>query len=285
MTSKVADLLKDLADQEKQYLAIEELSVVGEPACEALLDALDTEDQVLQAGIVETLARIGEPSIRYLIESLGSESQVVQGNSINTLARLGTPAVEALCEAANSTDVRINANSLEALRVMGRIALPILRAKCGPGNTGVNDHLVMLLIEIEPEALISFKETFLDALRSPNQFLAAAATRAALGSGEMGAQLLRSQLGEYSPYAQQNSTNAMIMIGEAAIPSLLDALGDGHSQLAQQNAIRALSEIGESATESLIAASSSNNQVLRQNASAVLSEIKKKGGLFSFFRR
>jgi len=224
----------------------------------ALIDALDTPNQLVQGGLVEVIAAYGETAIEPVINAMKSDSQIIP----------------------DTEDAGIY---LQAATRFGNHIFEPLKKRVANNKMG-SDSLFALMIATDPTSIKNYESKIIELLGSTDQTLVAVTAEALRHNGEDALPLLTKMIGEINPFKQQNATNVFVSLGAMAVDTLVEATG-AISQLAQQNAVRALVEIGEPSIDAVSEALENGTSLQRQNAAIILKQLQAGGKKSSFFSR
>ena len=121
----IKSLIESLADEDElvRVQASESLEVIGEPAVEILINALDNPDKNIRRYSARVLGEIGdERAIRPLIQNLRDDNKWVRRETSGALSKMGDPATAPLIELLEDSDWKVRGGAAWAL---GRIANPM----------------------------------------------------------------------------------------------------------------------------------------------------------------
>lgn len=107
-------------NREVRESAVQTLDLIGEPAVEPLINALQNENVATREAVARALGTIGDArAIEPLMESLRDESRRVREAGARALAAIGTPSVERLIQGLSDDDWHMRVGSIIALRITG----------------------------------------------------------------------------------------------------------------------------------------------------------------------
>jgi HEAT repeat protein/Cdc6-like AAA superfamily ATPase len=220
------------------------LTAIGEPAVQALVDALPTRraELELRKAIVNALVTIGEPAINPLIRSLDHHSAAVRGAAEEALTRIGPPAMEALIVALRTEDWDLRRRIAQILGQIGHESLaeplvPVLKDTDPGVRARAAEILGRLRQELAVEPLVQVAQ------EDGDEYVRRAAIRAL---AELGSERAIAPLIELLSDAQQRDISAVALgeIGKTAVEPLIQAVYEHGDPACQEAAVRALKTIG-----------------------------------------
>ncbi|KQC05781.1 MAG: hypothetical protein APR53_06585 [Methanoculleus sp. SDB] len=107
-------------NREVRESAVQTLDLIGEPAVEPLIRALEDESVATREAVARVLGTIGDTrAIEPLMESLRDESRRVREAGARALAAIGRPSVERLIQGLSDDEWHVRVGSVVALRITG----------------------------------------------------------------------------------------------------------------------------------------------------------------------
>jgi HEAT repeat protein len=287
-------------DKIKSYLLIFTVLIVFIQGCNPIRkyeNQKDIESLILEldynkdgTSAKEALVRIGEPAIPFLIEALEKYNRKIQQISAEILIEIGVPAVKQLIDELDDDNSEISQRIL-VVRILGEIgdkrAVEPLIARLTDDNDEIRQLSASMLGElgneqaIEPllEALIAGRiseDIIIKAIDNigwqPNTSKGAAyywvakdkITNAAdLGSVAVEPLIKKLESENEERYEKAKCTDALVEIGEPAIPFLIEALKKNNTKI-QQISAEILIEIGDPAVKHLIDELDDDNSEITQ---------------------
>ncbi|NYT05300.1 MAG: HEAT repeat domain-containing protein [Methanomicrobiales archaeon] len=116
-------------DSEIRENAVQTLDLIGEPAVEPLIRALEDDSAVTRETAARALGTIGDVrAIEPLMAALRDDSRRVREAGSRALAAIGTPAVRRLLEGLSDEDWHVRVGSVISLRIIGspEAILPVI---------------------------------------------------------------------------------------------------------------------------------------------------------------
>ncbi len=198
---------------------------------EALANLVESDDRRdLRITAIEALARIGGPKATdSLVRTLGSDDADVAGSAGKAIAGLGLAAGSALVGALGGPGVDAAKGLLLNL---GDEAVELLRGACSDQDEAIRLQALGALVDLDAgldndEVRESLFRALLAALgdRSAQCRMLAATRLETLGNAKAG-RALASQLKDGDDTVRMACRQALLAIGEPAVPYLLDTLQD-----------------------------------------------------------
>jgi HEAT repeat protein len=226
--------------------AVRRLGSGGASTAEAVVERIAAaETPAIRALAREAAAAIGAPAVPALARALGSPEAVVRWGALQALRAVGDPAAGAAAAvdglAAGDPDPAVRAAALQALARLGAEGLRLAVLRFEAGDFTVQPDAARAIAFAGPRGVEALRAI----LASPRdeQAAQAAAALADLGPGA-GAALpeLLAALGR-SGTVRANAAEALVAIGEEAVPGLVKVAG-GTDAAAAEAARYALERIG-----------------------------------------
>jgi len=215
-----------------------ELKGIGEPALEALSQALDDADAGVRRVMVYVLGDIGEPALEALTRALDDANVDVRRAAVYALGKIGEPALAALTHALDDADADMRKEAVDELGDIGEPALEALTRVLDDADADVRRQAVDKLGDI----------------------------------GEPALEALTRVLDDADADVRKQAVDKLGDIGEPALEALTRALDDADADVRRQ-AVYELGNIGEPALEALGHALEDEDEDVRLAAITVLTMI------------
>lgn len=255
-------------------------TVRGSELAQALKGRVDRLPELLNVSDADRAADMGlvldsmpDEIIPQLVGMLGNSNQFVQGTVIDALVKRGSVAADPVIAVLNGEDQLTVGAAVAVIRKLGAQAVAGLQKVIDPKAANYSSTAVILLAELDPNALQKFSALLAEGLGSDDQFKSSAAIRAYSAIGAAAAPELVKFLGETNPFLQQNASNVLVNFGAAAAEAIIGGLGHPN-QFMQQNCYSVLLKIGRPIAQPLLRAAETGTPVLRVNAQRLLGEIR-----------
>ncbi|MHC4598348.1 MAG: HEAT repeat domain-containing protein, partial [Planctomycetota bacterium] len=264
-------------DESVRYYAVMALGMIGKPAVESLLEALESETAYKRKSAVEILGRIGdERAVDALLKRLEDPDREVRIRARYALREIGSGVFDAALPLLNRDDPELRVAGVVILAVCKRpeAVTALTRVLAEDGEEEVRCRAAEALGEIgDPGAI----EPLLEALGDEKRRVASNAAEALAQIGSEAISRLEERIENESG---QRRFYAVLSLARMRVPQaiepLIEAMGHDDADF-RRDASRALSLWGEPVLEPLREALRHRNVFVRCNAACALGGIRVDG--------